>query len=70
MSVAVVYTCDVCGREIDSYVDWETGKRDNLDFVLPALDGVIPCCFKAHLCHKCHFEIAMLISELSKKNEQ
>ena len=48
MSVAVIYTCDVCGKEIDAYVDWDSGKRDNLDFILPALDGVIPCCFKAH----------------------
>lgn len=69
MSVAVVYTCDVCGREIDSYVDWETGKRENLEFVLPALDDVIPCSFKAHLCDKCHRKIADGIYRLSR-NEQ
>ena len=69
MSVAVVYTCDVCGREIDSYVDWETGKQENLEFVLPALDDVIPCNFKAHLCDRCHRKIADVIHRLSR-NEQ
>ena len=27
MSVAVIYTCDVCGKEIDSYVDWDEGEN-------------------------------------------
>lgn len=69
MSVAVIYTCDVCGKEIDSYVDWETGKQRNIEFVLPALDDVIPYSFKAHLCDKCHRKITEVIHRLSR-NEQ
>ena len=60
-NISVHPFCDVCGKEIDSYVDWETGKQRNLEFVLPALDDVIPCSFKAHLCDKCYRKIADVI---------
>ena len=47
----------------------ETGKEENLEFVLPALDDVIPCSFKSHLCDRCHRKIADVIYKLSR-NEQ